>query len=114
MSIKDTKIIICLLLTITLGFTSNADSELGQLIRKLDSVMLERGKYEANVENQLRNLKSLLNEQNSSIENKYFLINKIIEIYEYYSFEEALRYIELNLQYAKELKNNYLIEECNL
>ena len=65
MSIKNTKIIICLLITIPLGFTSNADNELGQLIRKLDSVMLERGKYEANVENQLSNLKSLLKEQNS-------------------------------------------------
>ena len=114
MSIKNTKIVICLLITICLGFTSNADNELGQLIQKLDSVMLERGKYEANVENQLSNLKSLLNEQNSSIENKYFIVNKIIGIYEYYSFEEALRYIELNLQYAKELNNNYLIEECNL
>ena len=114
MSIKNTKIVICLLITICLGFTSNADNELGQLIQKLDSVMLERGKYERNIENQLSNLKSLLNEQSSSIENKYFLINKIIEIYEYYSFEEALRYIEQNLQYAKELKNNYLIEECNL
>ena len=114
MSFRKNKTLICLVLSINLGFVSNADNELDKLIQKLDSVMLERGKYEGNVENQLSNLKSLLNEQNSSIENKYFIINKIIDIYEYYSFGEALKYIELNLQYAKQLKNNYLIEECNL
>lgn len=114
MSIKNNKIIICLFLTLNLGFISSADNELDELILELDSVMLERQKYEANIENQIVNLKSLLSEQNSSKENKYFIINKIIEIYEYYSFEDALKYIEQNLQYAKDLNDNYLIEECNL
>ena len=114
MSIKNNKIIICLFLTLSLGFISSADNELDELILELDSVMLERQKYEANIENQIVNLKSLLSEQNSSKENKYFIINKIIEIYEYYSFEDALKYIEQNLQYAKDLNDNYLIEECNL
>ena len=60
------------------------------------------------------NLKNLLREQSTSIENKYFITNKIIEIYEYYSFEEALNYIEQNLKHAQELDNNYFIEECKL
>jgi cell division protein FtsL len=93
---------------------SNADNELQKLIETLDSVMQARTAYERKKELQLDNLKSLLRAENTSLENKYFITNKIIEIYEYYSFEDALKYIEYNLKCAKELKNNYFIEECKL
>ena len=111
---KKIKFLVCCILALNCNFISNADSELDQLIEKLDSVMQARGDYERSVENQLINLKDLLKEQNTSTENKYFIINKIIEIYEYYSFEEALKYIEQNLKHAKTLNNSYFIEECKL
>ncbi|MDA8847877.1 DUF6377 domain-containing protein [Flavobacteriaceae bacterium] len=111
---KKIKFLACCILAFNCNFISNADSELDQLIEELDSVMQARGDYERSVENQLINLKDLLKEQNTSTENKYFIINKIIEIYEYYSFEEALKYIEQNLKHAKTLDNSYFIEECKL
>lgn len=113
MNFKKTKLLICCVLTLNCSLASSAD-ELDQLIEKLDSVMQARGTYEGSIEIQLSNLKNLLREQSTSIENKYFITNKIIEIYEYYSFEEALNYIEQNLKHAQELNNNYFIEECKL
>ena len=111
---KKIKFLVCCILAFNCNFISNADSELDQLIEKLDSVMHARGDYERSVENQLINLKDLLKEQSTSTENKYFIINKIIEIYEYYSFEQALSYIEQNLKHAKTLDNSYFVEECKL
>ena len=113
MNFKKTKLLICCVIALNCSLASSAD-ELDQLIEKLDSVMQARGTYEGSIEIQLSNLKNLLREQSTSIENKYFITNKIIEIYEYYSFEEALNYIEQNLKHAQELDNNYFIEECKL
>ena len=60
---KKIKFLVCCILALNCNFISNADSELDQLIEKLDSVMQARGDYERSVENQLINLKDLLKEQ---------------------------------------------------
>ena len=114
LNFKKPKLLICCVLALFCGLTSNADDELDQLIETLDSVMQARETYERSIGIKLSNLKNLLREQSTSIENKYFITNKIIEIYEYYSFEEALNYIEQNLKHAQELNNNYFVEECKL
>lgn len=114
MELSKLKLLLCCCLALNCSLVSNADNELQKLIETLDSVMQARTAYERKKELQLDNLKSLLRAENTSLENKYFITNKIIEIYEYYSFEEALKYIEYNLKCAKELKNNYFIEECKL
>ena len=114
MELSKLKLLLCCCLALNCSLVSKADNELQKLIETLDSVMQARTAYERKKELQLDNLKSLLRAENTSLENKYFITNKIIEIYEYYSFEEALKYIEYNLKCAKELKNNYFIEECKL
>ncbi len=114
MELSKLKLLLCCCLALNFSLVSNADNELQKLIETLDSVMQARTAYERKKELQLDNLKSLLRAENTSLENKYFITNKIIEIYEYYSFEDALKYIEYNLKCAKELKNNYFIEECKL
>jgi hypothetical protein len=62
----------------------------------------------------IENLLKLLNEENTTLENKYFLISKIITEYEKYSFDSALYYIENSIATATELNNDNLEKESKL
>ena len=62
----------------------------------------------------LQNLKNLLNEEKVTLENKYFIISKIIGEYEKYSFDNALYYIEKNIAIANAMNNDYLEKESKL
>ncbi|WP_136480743.1 DUF6377 domain-containing protein [Cognatitamlana onchidii] len=62
----------------------------------------------------IKNLEDLLNEETLSLENKYFLTNKIIGEYEKYSFDRALDYIEKNISVAQNIGDINFEKESRL
>lgn len=90
--------------------SQNVDS----LIVVLEETMLKRNEYDLSKETRINNLKKLLEDATTSLENQYYIINKLIDEYEYYSFDATLSFIEKNLKLANELDNNFLVQESTL
>jgi cell division protein FtsB len=76
--------------------------------------MAKRNVYDNAKKLRIENLKTLLEEETTTQENKYFLINKIISEYEKYSFDSTLYYIEKCSKIAEVLKNDYFEKESKL
>lgn len=70
--------------------------------------------YDAEKILRIENLKNLLKEEKTTLQNKYFIISKIIDEYEKYSFDNALYYIEKSIGIAKAMNNDYLEKESKL
>ncbi len=99
-----------LLLIPTVSYSQNIDS----LLVVMDEVMLKRNEYDNSKEERINNLKLLLEDTTASKENQYYITNRLIDEYEYYSFDATLYFIEKNLKLAKELDNIELIQESTL
>ncbi|MEP3371365.1 MAG: DUF6377 domain-containing protein [Maribacter dokdonensis] len=80
----------------------------------MEEVMLKRNVYDLTKEERINNLKLLLEDPDASIENQYYIINRLIDEYEYYSFDATLAFIEKNIELAKELDRTELIQESTL
>ncbi|WP_170148508.1 DUF6377 domain-containing protein [Lacinutrix venerupis] len=83
------------------------------LIVVLESKMAKRVFFDKQKEENIR----LLNEKASKtldLEEQYFILNKIIQEYEFYSFDKALEYIEKNIEIAEKLNNNLFINKTKL
>ncbi|UOB16629.1 DUF6377 domain-containing protein [Abyssalbus ytuae] len=93
--------------------TSSAQN-LDSLLVELESVMSKRSVYDNEKETRINNLKELLADKNNTNKNNYYLINKIIDEYAYYSFDSTLCYINKNLKIGQELKNDHFINETRL
>ncbi|NJB82191.1 DNA-binding CsgD family transcriptional regulator/cell division protein FtsB [Wenyingzhuangia aestuarii] len=91
-----------------------ANNELDSLLVVLEEEMLKQKNYDQLKEQRIENLKKLKSDQNITLENKYFINNKIILEYEYYSFDNALFFIEENISISEQLDNNYFIKESSL
>lgn len=107
------KILLYLLLFIAIT-SLYSQNELDLLIVDLEKEMALRDAYDQEKESRITNLKTLLSETNITSENQYFITNKLIAEYEYYSFDSTLRYIEENLALAKKMGNDYFIKESTL
>ena len=101
---------IILLVTPSLSFSQNIDS----LLVVMEEVMAKRNEYDISKEERINNLKKLLEDPKASLENQYYVINRLIDEYEYYSFDATLFFIEKNLKLANELDNNLFIKESTL
>ncbi|WP_147676360.1 DUF6377 domain-containing protein [Algibacter pacificus] len=93
---------------------AHAINELDSLIVKLEKEMANRQVYDQAKESRIANLKMLLSEKNITPENQYFITNKLIAEYEYYSFDKTLNYIEENLSFAKKIGNEHFVKESTL
>jgi hypothetical protein len=102
-----------LILILTLN-ASYASSEVDSLINVLKKEISNSRFYIKKKEDKIANLKSLLTDEKASLNNQYFIINKIIDEYQYYSFDRALLFTEKNLDIAKKLKDKYKISESQL
>lgn len=76
--------------------------------------MKERSKYDAAKELRINNLQKLLKDENATLENKYFLLSKIIKEFEKYNFDKALYYIEESIALSQNLSKQGLIKEIKL
>lgn len=94
--------------------TIYAESKLDSLITRLEEEMLKRKDYDKSKELRILNIKDLLEEKNTTIENKYFLTDKLISEYEYYSFDSTLCYIEKNIKLAHKIDKPYFLQEATL
>ena len=65
-------------------------------------------------EDKINNLLHLLNDEKDNLNNQYFIITKIIEEYQYYSFDKALYYTEKSIEIAEKLKDDFKITESKL
>jgi hypothetical protein len=88
--------------------------------QNLDSLLIE---LEANMDNhkiydlQKENrIKILLKKSNKTddLREVYKLYNEIFEEYEFYNFDNALKYIEENIQIAESLNNNLLLNQAKI
>lgn len=107
------KPLFALILILTLN-ASYANSEVDSLINVLKKEINNSRFYIKKKEDKIANLKSLLTDEKASLNNQYFIINKIIDEYQYYSFDRALLFTEKNLDIAKKLKDKYKISESQL
>tara|TARA_B100000809_G_scaffold266516_1_gene329618 strand:- start:10712 stop:12313 length:1602 start_codon:yes stop_codon:yes gene_type:complete len=80
----------------------------------LESTMENRAVFDKEKELHIDNLKELLKDRNLTLQEEYEINNNIIHEYEAYSFDAALLFIEKNLIIAKNLKNQYYIDEAQL
>ncbi|MEO9479959.1 MAG: DUF6377 domain-containing protein [Maribacter dokdonensis] len=94
-------------------FISHAQN-IDSLLVVMEEVMLKRNVYDLTKEERINNLKLLLEDPDASIENQYYIINRLIDEYEYYSFDATLAFIEKNIELAKELDRTELIQESTL
>jgi|TARA_B110000908_G_scaffold171479_1_gene234387 hypothetical protein len=95
-------------------FPIYSQNEIDSLFTKLDNEISKQKTYDNAKELKINNIKNLLSDKNLTPENKYFLINKLISEYEYYSFDSSLHYIEENLAFAEQLGNTHFIKESTL
>lgn len=88
--------------------------------QKLDSLLIE---LEATMENHSiydlqkeKRIKILLEKSNqtSDLKKLYQLYNEIYEAYEFYNFDNALKYIEENIQIAERLDDNLLLNQAKI
>lgn len=102
-------------LILFLFFTNICNSQnLDSLLVVLEKTMSKRTEYDNAKEIRISNLKRLSAEEEITLENKYFLFSEIIAEYEKYSFDNALFYTENNIKIAKELCNDFLVQESKL
>lgn len=94
----------------SISYAQNIDS----LLVVMEEVMLKRNEYDLSKEERINNLKELLEDPEASIENQYYIINRLIDEYEYYSFDSTLAFIEKNLKLADILDNKELIQESSI
>ena len=88
--------------------------------QNLDSLLIE---LEANMDNHTiydlqkeNRIKILLEKSNKTddLREVYKLYNEIFEEYEFYNFDNALKYIEENIQIAESLNNNLLLNQAKI
>jgi len=88
--------------------------------QNLDSLLVE---LEANMDNHTiydlqkeNRIKILLEKSNKTddLREVYKLYNEIYEEYEFYNFDNALKYIEENIQIAESLNNNILLNQAKI
>ena len=91
-----------------------AQNELDSLINVLEKEMEKRDFYDQAKEQRITNLKTLLAEEGIIAKNKFFITNKLITEYSYYSFNESLKYINNNIDLAKAIENDSMLIESNL
>ncbi|NHN24736.1 transcriptional regulator [Flavobacterium jejuense] len=91
-----------------------ANTETDSLIVALEKEIVNSKTYVQNKENKIQNLESLLKDEKANLANQYFIISKIIDEYQYYSFDKALFYTEKNLEVAKKLSDQFKITESKL
>jgi hypothetical protein len=91
-----------------------AQSSIDSLIIALEKEISNNNIYTKNKLEKIGDLEEMLNDKNLNIQNQYFVISKIIEEYQYFSFEKALFYAEKNLLIAEEINEKYKIDESKL
>jgi hypothetical protein len=108
-------LITSLLLSISIPSHTNAQEKtIDSLISALEVSMELRDFYDEKKEIRIEGFKALLNENDLDYENTYYLTNKLIEEYQYYSFDLALFYIEKNIATAEKIGDNFKVLESNL
>ena len=97
-----------LLLSNTFIFSNELDS----LISVLEKEMVKHVVYDQVKELRIENLKKLIDEKSNTLENKYFLTNKLISEYEYYSFDNTLLYMEISIELARKMDAPYFLQKA--
>lgn len=104
-------LLLSIFLTVQYSFAKN---ETDSLISVLEKEILNSKSYVKNKESKIKNLVALLKDEKANLNNQYFVISKIIDEYQYYSFDKALFYTERNLEVAKQLNDQFKITESKL
>jgi len=93
---------------------TSANFEVDSLISVLKKEIIKSKMYIKNKENKISNLKKLLADEKTNLNRQYFLVNKIIDEYHYYSFDQALFYTEKNIEIAKKLNDQFKVSKAQL
>ena len=104
-------IIFILLLLISQGGISK--QKLDSLLIELEATMDNHRIYDLQKEKRIKILLEKSN-QTSDLKKLYKLYNEIYEAYEFYNFDNALKYIEENIQIAERLNDNLLVNQAKI
>ena len=104
-------IIFILLLLISQG--GICKQNLDSLLIELEATMDNHRIYDLQKEKRIKILLEKSN-QTSDLKKLYKLYNEIYEAYEFYNFDNALKYIEENIQIAERLNDNLLVNQAKI
>lgn len=115
-SIKITSLLSLLLIFINGNLKAQTlpDKELDSLILALEITMSKRENYDAVKKNRIQKLKDLLASEDNSEDKHYYITDKIIDEYEYYSYDSALYYTEKNISFSIATKNKFNENESKI
>lgn len=102
-----------LLLSLFLFSSLVTASGVDTLLTELEQTMQKRAEYDAIKETRLNDLKRLAQNKKDLTE-KYYLVNQIIEEYQFYNFDSTQYYIKRNLELAKSIGNQDFISQSHL
>jgi hypothetical protein len=91
-----------------------ANSEVDSLLTVLKKEIIKSKLYVKQKESKINDLKKLLSDEKTDLNSQYFLVNKIIDEYHYYSFDSALLYTEKNIEIAKKLGDRFKVAQAQL
>ena len=91
----------------------HSNNELDSLSIQLEKEIQKKEFYDKQKEERIQSLIELCNKSNN-LKEQYRISNAIFEEYQFYSFNEALQYIEKNIQIGKKLNNHLLLDEAKL
>ncbi|MCH8535928.1 MAG: DUF6377 domain-containing protein, partial [Flavobacteriaceae bacterium] len=102
-------------LTISFVDLSSAQiNEIDALEFSLHEAMDLRDEYDQQKKSKIENLKELASQNDVNPENLYYINNRLIDEYEYYNFDDALYYIEKNIELAKKNTDIYHLQESKI
>ncbi|WP_282031037.1 DUF6377 domain-containing protein [Winogradskyella eximia] len=87
--------------------------DLDSLTKVLETKMSNHKVFELQKEERIKNLLAQSNKTND-LKRQYEITNAVFEEYQFYSFNDALQYIEKNIQIAETLNNDLLVNEAIL
>lgn len=91
----------------------NYSQSIDSLLLSLEKTMQTQEVYDQAMESKINELLKLKNNTVDSTK-LYTLNNKLFMLYQYYNFDNAIKYIEDNIEIANNLKNNTYLNESKL
>ena len=101
------------ILSFIISYGSISKPNIDSLLIELEATMDNHRIYDLQKEKRIKILLEKSN-QTSDLKKLYKLYNEIYEAYEFYNFDNALKYIEENIQIAERLNDNLLVNQAKI
>ncbi|MCB0630443.1 MAG: DUF6377 domain-containing protein [Saprospiraceae bacterium] len=108
------KWILCLGAIWSLSFTAHGRTEIDSLLQALDQMIQKSSVYSNKKAEQLGKLSAQLDQEDTSVEEKYGLYDQLFEAYRQYRFDSALYYVQAKLELSQAAGRREWIQDARL